>query len=171
MHTVKRRIPFRLAIIPALLVALPLVLWWGWRSYHGIGSPSPATASMITAPGAVPVLSSSSTPGQGSRPQFRTIEDYAQWHVPRIASMPWSAPWHDQSQPVAQPDIYCVQTEVKCQCYTEQITRLSVPLLECIQVAKFGVYNPYRRPQERREQPQRQGTPPPSRTAARRHLE
>jgi hypothetical protein len=32
-----------------------------------------------------------------------------------------------------------------CTCYTEQITRLNVPLLQCYQIVKNGVYNPFRR--------------------------
>ena len=47
----------------------------------------------------------------------------------------------------AQPDISCIQMEeVKCNCYSEQMTHLEVNFKMCSTIAKEGIYNPYRRP-------------------------
>ncbi len=87
---------------------------------------------------------------------FATPADYAKAHLPRFASMPWTAPVYDGRQPVSQPELFCMsaksgidangkETEGGCVCLTEQSTRYDISSGECRRLAfSGGIYNPYK---------------------------
>jgi len=162
MHTVKTRIPLRLKLIPLLVVAAIGLLWYGVNSIialaHG-GKPT-TSAAVGAASGSVPVAAASS--GSAKAPRYANAAEYVKAQVPRVAGMPWSAPLFDDRQPVSQPDIYCIQIEGKddeprrCQCYSEQVTRMAMPLDRCLDIARNGVYNPFRQPAGSQQQQQSQ---------------
>jgi zona occludens toxin (predicted ATPase) len=134
LHTVKRLIPFRVAIIPILLLLTCVLSWFAYKSVRSVTGKhdSSSVSQDQSKSGVVPPIDSAL---------------YLRQYLPRVAGMPWSAPWHDNAKPTAKPDILCVFSESKgCRCYTEQITRLDVPMLQCIQIAKNGIYNPFRDP-------------------------
>jgi hypothetical protein len=167
MHLVKVRVPFRIWVYLALLPVVLFLLWQAFAVFRGNGlvgshksmpgvvSGSSSSASRGGVPPAsgsssVSAIAASSLGGSqdtlGRLPANATAEQYAQFFVPRIAGMPWSAPWHDAERPVAKPDVYCIVASGVCRCYTEQITRLVVPTMQCFQIARDGVYNPFREP-------------------------
>ena len=93
-------------------------------------------------------------------------------HLPRFASMPWSAPVFDDRSPTVDPQLYCMSSsggldalgdyrEPSCTCLTEQGTAYDISDGECRRVARLGMpYNPYRerresRGSEARHEPQR----------------
>lgn len=87
---------------------------------------------------------------------FDTPTDYAKAHLPRFATMPWTAPIYDQRQPLTDPQLLCMSAmggadaagehrEPSCTCVTEQGTRYEISQGECRRIARHGpVYNPYR---------------------------
>ncbi|MEI2455337.1 zonular occludens toxin domain-containing protein [Lysobacter firmicutimachus] len=87
---------------------------------------------------------------------YDTPGDYAKAHLPRFATMPWTAPVFDQRQPTADPQLLCMSAEAgtdadgghrdaSCTCLTEQGTRYDISQGECRRIARDGpVYNPYR---------------------------
>ncbi len=42
--------------------------------------------------------------------QFKTTADYAKAHLPRFATMPWTAPIYDERRPVTDPELFCASS-------------------------------------------------------------
>lgn len=90
------------------------------------------------------------------KPKWDTPADYARAHLPRFATMPWTAPIFDGRAPVADPQLFCIssqagedgsgkQDEAGCHCLTEQGTNYDISDGECRRIALGGMpYNPYR---------------------------
>jgi hypothetical protein len=163
MHLVKVRIPWRLWAYAALLPVVIFVCWRAVGVFRGESfghsakpmpgvvagvSSSASSRSLLSSVSGVPssLGSVSMSDSLGRLPPNATPEQYASFFVPRIAGMPWSAPWHDAEKPRAAPDVYCLIAAGVCRCYTEQITPLPVPVMQCMRIARDGVYNPFRRP-------------------------
>lgn len=147
LHTVKRRIPFRVAIIPVLLLAGALAAWYGYDSIHALASTDPTAGARKVAGIEGDLGSMSGFRGAGTEPKYRDETDYAMAFLPRIATRPWSMPALDDREPKVEPELYCVESEVKgCRCYTEQITRLDIDQRDCMRVVRVGSYNPFRAP-------------------------
>jgi len=166
VHTVKRTIPSkykRAAILGA--IAVLLVVGVGALVSHSIykdkekgaalarqGATQGATPQAIGAPG-------------DQRPKYANPGEYAQAHLPRFASMPWTAPVYDGRGVTADPQVLCMssaagldangkQSQGGCHCVTEQNTVYEMSEPECRRVARIGpAYNPYR---ERRAEVQAQ---------------
>ena len=109
-----------------------------------------------------PGVSGSALSSSGKALKYSSSAEYVKALVPRVVGMPWSAPLFDDRTPVANPDVFCVSIEAhedsprRCQCYTEQVTRLSIPLDRCMEIARSGVYNPFRQPLQLQAQQQQQ---------------
>ncbi|GAA0709476.1 zonular occludens toxin domain-containing protein [Dokdonella soli] len=143
VHTVKRSLPWQVFAIPVLLILVVGAIWTVFHRFSSAALDSGKVASVATG-------SAGATSPSPQIKKPKSTEDYLQDQVPRVVGMPWSAPWHDGAKPSAEPDIYCVQSEAKgCSCYTEQITRLNVPILQCLAIARDGIYNPFRQPVRR----------------------
>lgn len=148
LHTVKRKLPWKLLAIPVLLVGAIGMAVLAYASVKGLGAAKPTAA-----PSAEPTPQRGGGRDSSAPLTFSSPADYAAAFTPRIPAHPWSAPVFDGRRPVSEPDLLCVASEAKgCQCYTEQITRVKVPLLQCLRVAREGVYNPFRRPLASRNQ-------------------
>lgn len=99
-----------------------------------------------------------------SKTGWESMTDYAVDHLPRFATMPWTAPVFDGRSVTADPQLYCMSSsggldangdrqEPSCGCITEQGTRYDLGQAECRTVARTGMpYNPYR--QQHHQQPQ-----------------
>lgn len=149
LHTVKRRVPFRVLAMPVLALAIAICGGWAWHSLGGIKAPpaSEAAASARASEGARHFGGVVGSDG----PRYTTPEDYAKAFVPRLEALPWSAPAFDKREVAAEPELLCVISETKgCRCYSEQITPIRVKYTICVDAARHGVYNPYRRPVDAR---------------------
>jgi len=159
LHTVKRRIPFRMKAIP--VVAL-VVLALGVYAFQRIGALRGSEASTGADLSPVPALPSSDL-GQGKvkREKFGSADEFVAAQIPRVAAQPWSAPIFDGREVSARPELYCIASEtLKCICHTEQGTRYHLEVRECLRVVHSGgTYNPFRPVVERQEM-QAQGRSP-----------
>lgn len=144
MHTVKKRIPFRLAIIPVFVI-LAAVL--GWFALGSMGDLVGTDVSPDAIPAALASVGPASAGVRRDGVKYADALEYVQAHVPRVDGMPWSAEVFDGRGTRTEPDIMCVISEAKgCRCYTEQMTRVRLGIYRCNSIAKDGIYNPYRRP-------------------------
>lgn len=147
LHTVKRRIPKRLLILPVLIVIALGAFWYGYHVLKDKLGGKDATvvgASGAEAPAASKPRSSAFG---GERVKYRTAEEFLIAMRPRVSAMPWSAPAFDSRSVASKPEVYCIQSEARgCTCYSEQITRLEVPTMQCLTIARIGIYNPFREP-------------------------
>lgn len=157
-HTIKRKLPWRLLWIPLLPIGIAVCGWLVYTSLRPGAAPAAAEEAGAAAPAAPPA---SATPGvAAAQRRPATLTEYAEAHLPRFASMPWSAPVFDDRSPTVDPQLYCMSSsggldalgdwrEPSCTCLTEQGTAYDISPGECRRVARLGMpYNPYR---ERRE--------------------
>jgi zona occludens toxin len=147
LHTAKKTIPravwVGLACVP---LALALIGYGGWR-VSNIGK---NTAEKI-APGAKLDAAAPGTPGRPvaqEKPKPMTAQEYVEARMPRIAAFPHTAAAYDGvTQPTEAPyPAACVDgvrpgtKERVCHCYTQQATRLELPLAICQQIARNGFF-------------------------------
>lgn len=92
---------------------------------------------------------------ESKKKRVLTTAEYEAQFVPRVPSQPWSAPAYDGAKITVHPKLLCVKVEpLDCHCYTEQITPyVGIKAQECMQIAKYGQYNPYQ--EEPKENPAR----------------
>lgn len=144
VHTVKRTVPHKMkrALIflglAGLIAALAVYLVG-----KDLGQPDDVAPSATTPTSSIFGSSSSRTPDV----VIRTAEDYATNFRPLIPAMPWTMPATVSREPVSQPEVYCISSDVSCRCLTEQGTRYELPDDTCRDIARYGPsYNPFRQP-------------------------
>lgn len=146
MHTIKRKIPWRLALIPICLIA-GVVLAVQVYAHMKKGDDSHASKDATGVAGASEGMES-------GHAQLLTAEQWSRRLVPRIAGLHGSQPIFDGRKVRAEPATYCVivgdgsgsEMDV-CRCYTEQVTPIpDVNPGVCREAARFGIYDPFRAP-------------------------
>lgn len=149
--TTKRHLPMWLRwLLFGIIFLVVVLLAIKWYFLGRIEQQSSATSAAVAAGAA------------GGRrvdpdaPKWETAVEYATAHLPRFASMPWTAPIYDQRPVVADPQLYCMsshagldasgmRSDESCSCRTEQGTRYDISDGECRRIASDGMpYNPYR---------------------------
>ena len=156
VHTIKRNIPWRIIMVPALVLG---ALVAGWLAYVQLKPDSFAAAMAGKTPtsGAAAVASDTQA-GTSKRdpPKFASLYDYAEAHLPRFGQMPWTAPVYDSREVTADPKLFCASSkpgldaqgewqDYTCTCFTEQSTLYELPMPECLSTARRGpIYNPYK---------------------------
>lgn len=151
LHTIKPRIPWRIALIPISLVA---AICAGYYAYAWTKTSSTHTG--ITAQGA----SGEAAAPAVARQAPLTAASWAKRLLPRIAGIHGSQPIFDDRKVKAEPATYCViggdihGSETLCRCYTEQATIIDdVSPSVCRRTARFGQYDPFRAPFGSRNSP------------------
>lgn len=138
VHTVKRSIPARLIFLvalPLLLAALvwAIVAWWQTK-----GAPKTDTDGGLV-PTTVPVHGQP----QSLPSRILTTSEYIAHYQPRIDGLAYTAPAFDKVMEVktAPRPTACVASASRCQCYTDQVTRLDMTESLCRQIAEKGFYD------------------------------
>jgi len=166
VHTIKARIPFKVMLLPVLVVVALVFAYLAYRSLTssgvtgGEGKEGTQSASADAAPSPFRPAGA-----KEEAPRWPTAAAYAKDHLPRISTMPWTAPVFDDRQARSDPQLVCmssmegldaqgVRQEASCRCLTEQGTAYELSQPECRTLARNGpVYNPYReRSEDRRDQ-------------------
>lgn len=153
LHTVQRRIPRFLYVAAAVLLALPLFGWIGYKAMHYTQAKAAGQSAPVDGQAIGPA-----TPASGGARKELSVDEWVHKQVPRVAGIPWSAPIYDDNQVQTTPELYCAawtnddEHTSGCNCITEQGTRAEVPRAMCEQFARGGVYNPYRKPYAQRDQ-------------------
>ncbi|MDG2511028.1 zonular occludens toxin domain-containing protein [Stenotrophomonas maltophilia] len=163
VHTIKARIPFKVMLLPVLVVVALVFAYWAYTSLRssalteGEGKEGAQSASADAAPSPFRPAGA-----KGEAPRWPTAAAYAKDHLPRISTMPWTAPVFDERQARSDPQLVCmsslegldaqgVRQEASCRCLTEQGTTYELSQPECRTLARNGpVYNPYRERSEER---------------------
>lgn len=156
IHTIKPRIPFKVMALPLLLVAGGLFAWIAYRQLRPDNMAQLTGGKAAQSASADAPLSSLGPVGASGKREYRNADDYLAAHAPRVPAMPWSAPVYDGREVTADPMVYCMSSgagkgadgEAKgegCRCITEQGTPYAMPVATCRDVARNGIYNPYRR--------------------------
>lgn len=142
MHTVKRSIPLKLFMIPALLVVLCVIGFFGYRHFASMGFQGTEPAKAESAGKANGGIMSSAAPASERR---KTTGEYIAERQPRIPGLPHTAPVYDAiTQPTRAPVVAgCVAQKAGCRCYTEQGTVLDVERSACASIAQKGYFREF----------------------------
>lgn len=157
VHTIKPRIPWKVMALPALVVIAGFLAWYAYdflRPDHAAARMVGEGSQSASADG-TPPRTASSARAEGE-PRWSSASEYAKDHLPRIATMPWTAPVFDDRQARSDPILVCMSSlegqdasggsrDASCTCLTEQGTAYEMSQPECRTLARRGpVYNPYR---------------------------
>ncbi|WP_408953706.1 zonular occludens toxin domain-containing protein [Lysobacter sp. Hz 25] len=156
LDTSKLHVPKWLQWIAVLLIVLGGLAFYLKRGYdkkmEQYAADNPSQQAGVSG---APVRVRAGAP-DASDVQYNTPADYAEAHLPRFATMPWTAPVYDQRAVTADPQLLCMAAEegtdangehqaASCTCVTEQNTRYEISEGECKRIARYGpIYNPYR---------------------------
>lgn len=140
LDTAKIKIPFQVKMLVACLLLVPLLGYYGWQSFKNAQPGAKARAA---------AESSQSSPGQQGAPgapqekKVMSAQEYAQSFQPRIEGLAYTAARYDEStRPVNVPyPAACIQMGTRCECFTQQATKLPVPLSICVQIVAGGFFN------------------------------
>lgn len=140
VHNIKRVIPMKIKLIPVALALVALSLLGAYKFFMG-------TLDKAKTPGAVSGQLSGAQPGQALQPAPKiaapiTQVEYLATFQPRLVGLPHTAPRYDDlTKPVDAPfPAACVSMGSRCQCYTQQGTKMPVPLDLCTQIVKNGFF-------------------------------
>ena len=138
LHTAKVRIPKQVYVIAALAVLVPLGFWFG---FHKLQSTVKGGVSSSPAPVQSAAGSGSVGGGGGGSPVASAAELVASYQA-RLEGFPQTAPRYEKlTAPVAVPyPAACLQMGSRCQCYTQQATKLDTPAALCVQIVKNGFF-------------------------------
>lgn len=155
--TTKRTIPRWMWTVMAGLCFVLLCLVYLKHSYTK--KINDMSAHPVAADQSGTAVTGASAKGAAVPPPPKTPTEYAKEHLPRFASMPWTAPVYDQRQVTVDPQLLCMSSSAGldangkhvdggCHCVTEQNTVYEMNEAECRRVARVGPpYNPYRQTQ------------------------
>lgn len=157
VHTIKAKLPLKLMALPVIVVVAIYLAWAAWTRLDEDGkSPIGAGAGQQSATADAGGSPQGFGAPQKSEPRWQSASEYAKDHLPRIATMPWTAPVFDERPAISDPLLVCMssgpgldglgnRSEGSCTCVTEQGTAYDISQPECRTLARHGpVYNPYR---------------------------
>lgn len=158
-ENIKRKIPFRVMALPAVLIAAVVIGWMAFTALKPENMSAQMKASASGLPGADAPSGDHAPAAIGKN---TTPEQWAMRFVPRIPEIPGSAPAWDHRAVVSEPTIACMIGErVGCICITEQGTRHVVDQFKCNAIVQHGgTYDPFKPKQDDRQNRREQGTTP-----------
>lgn len=144
-HTFKAKIPGKVifaVLLPFIIIGLvALAVHFLWTDFGGGGvEAKKAEAEQSALSGQSGSVSSST--GQGSTNRTKTREEWLAEQTPRVPDLPHTAPAYDgvTQAAVAPYPAACISTAKRCQCYTQQGTRMVMRDQLCRQIAEVGFF-------------------------------
>jgi len=142
LNTAKVKIPFQVKLLAVCALAFPLLGWYGWTSFQshqgeGLRNLQKKVDPSGSVPGALPPSGQPAAPAK-----VLTAVEYAASYEPRVSGFAYTAPRYDAvTKPIAAPyPAACVHMGKRCECYTQQGTKLPVPLGTCESIVKTGFF-------------------------------
>lgn len=170
VHTVKRAIPAKLVLAVAFVIGVFGYGYYALDRFQQKGKEQQAAVAAKQSPvaqeGVVPVVAVA--PVSAEQPAFDPVADAEKYmfeHTPRVENLPETAPRYDAlTVPTRVPvpamcfQIGDVRSEkpIRCQCYTQQATKMDIEFNMCISIARNGRFidfdpEPMHRDQSRAE--------------------
>ncbi len=143
-HTHKKRIPWKMLLMPFLL-AFSGLAFAGYKFMNWFDEePVPTIQEQVshTMPGDSPILY--------SEPRTSPAEtDYFEQRKPRVENIPWSAPIYDEIHEVKsfpRPQCFLWNSGAKmgqCRCVTQQATPMNVDYETCVNIVQNGDFQDF----------------------------
>ena len=152
VHTMKWRMPTAwkrgaIAVACAGIVAAGLFTWLYVSQSKAARAQVQPTSTSAGGPAS---MWAAPVPAASDPPTY-TAEEWLARQMPRSPAAPWSAPIFDGREPVSEPRVYCMSSDLNCRCVTEQGSVYTMDDALCRVVARYGMpYNPWQRPREDR---------------------
>lgn len=159
VHTIKRKFPLKVILLPVVLVAAAGLLWF---AVNALRPKNMADRINGKSPDAAAAAAESSGGGGAAGPEVdpfspQGLKAYADRLRPRFSSMPESAPIYDDRPAVSVPQVFCMASapgqaadgwkDASVSCFTEQGTRYSLPTPEARTLARYGrPYDAFKEP-------------------------
>lgn len=139
LDTAKVRVPLKVWVLAACVVAIPVL---GWLALSKLpGAVKGKTDAPAAKSGAVAVAGAS---GSAASPpaQRLTVDDWLDLRKARLKDFPHTAPAYDEvTKPVHAPyPAACVMMGKTCKCYTQQATLMQVSGDVCVQIVRQGFF-------------------------------
>jgi zona occludens toxin len=133
LHTGKRKLPKAVYVFAAAVVLVPVL---GYAAFSMLPGGSASKAKTSTPDLAAPTAQQAKTAAPMS------AVEYVASYVPRIPGLPHTAPRFDEvTKPTEAPyPAACVSMGDKCDCYTQQGTKLTTPRQTCLQIVAGGFF-------------------------------
>jgi hypothetical protein len=136
VHTHKRRIPARLLMLVAIPVVLAGLVYGVTQTLGPKKKPAEVTAA--------DAKKGSAPEGSSPKPAATTLSpaDYVARYVPRVPGLPHTAAAYDEvTKPKTAPrPAACMQMGDRCECFTQQATRIAMEPSMCAQVVARGYF-------------------------------
>ena len=142
IHTHKRRYPLKVVAAVGFFACLPVVYWFGISQLNLPDQDEPELLDLDVSSDALADL----LPGTGNG--LGQVVSGNPWiaYIPRIEGLPHTAPIYDElTKPVAYPRYQCMYRSSRrqdCRCYTQQATRLDIPIATCLEIVDRGLFDP-----------------------------
>lgn len=145
LHTVKARIPMRVWLLGVLPVMFFALCWLAYKRMN----PEARQAEMNAAVGIANPKGTQGTIGptsglasDGRASAKMTAAEYTAAYTPRLEGLPHTAPIYDGvTQPQQAPyPAACIASAKRCQCYSQQSTKLDMPEVLCRKLADGGFF-------------------------------
>lgn len=149
LHTVKARIPARVYMLAVLPVLFFVLVWLGYQRMNPEAKQADLDKALGLADGKTPgaLRPGANLPTAGLAGDQRgagrmTPAEYAAAHTPRLEGLAHTAPIYDSvTQPQQAPyPAACIASVKRCQCYSQQGTRLDMRDQLCRQLADGGFF-------------------------------
>lgn len=137
IHTHKRNIPAKVWF----LIAAPFIIagcaWFAWRSFSQYTEKKKASEPTAAA-------SSAAAATVGAAPVVSAHQYMAQFR-PRVQGLPHTAPAYDEVTKVSRAPVpaACVSSKSRCQCYTQDGTKVDMEPLMCADIIEKGFFIPF----------------------------
>ncbi|MDL5034663.1 zonular occludens toxin domain-containing protein [Pelomonas sp. APW6] len=164
VHTVKARLPAKLWLgLAAFVIAIALIYVVVQRlnPKNAIGTKAAQSDQVEPgAPGAQGARAAGER-GSGRDREPLTPEQYAEAYRARVAGLPHTAPiYDDATKPVNVPyPAACLASKARCQCYTQQATKIDTPDQLCRAIADGGFFIGWNQPVAQAVPVERQAQP------------
>lgn len=145
LHTGKRKIPRAVWVALACAVLVPTLGYLAFTKVYGN-----VTKQAQALPGAG--VSANGQSGSSAGPRPMSTAEYLDARKPRIPDFPHTAPAYDSiTAPVVAPyPAACIHMGSRCECYTQQATRLMVSPETCLRTVRNGYFVEWQQPQQQR---------------------
>ena len=145
LHTGKRRIPKQVWLLAACAVAIPVLGYYGFKGATR-GGAKPAESAAVS----VQQAAADARP-MGPARTVMTAAEYVSSFKPRLSDFVHTAPRYDEvTKPVIAPyPAACVSAKNRCDCYTQQGTKMAVSAEVCGQIVRNGYFVDWQLSQDR----------------------
>lgn len=136
LDTAKTKIPFQVKLLVVALLAFPIMGYYGYKTLMHRYDSKPSTVVPVGSPGSAAAVSA------GADKHVQTPKEYAASFTPRVEGLAYTAPrYDDNTKPLSAPfPAACVSMGDRCDCYTQQATKLQVAKPLCLQIVKNGFF-------------------------------